>query len=150
MEVYLQGGSRKDIHGTDPQFLIEKILRERIYECLYWKKELLGCTTEIMVDRGSDLRAVGGSYGNQKPTDFICCVLKLLQLQPDLEIVLYLITQPYEKYLTCLACFYLRLTQSSLVIYQNLEPLLEDKRKIRKRLSGNSLNNDLGKELMLK
>jgi pre-mRNA-splicing factor 38A len=136
MEVYLQGGSRKDIHGTDPQFLIEKILRERIYESLYWKKELLGCTSEIMVDRGSDLRAVGGSFGNQKPTEFICCVLKMLQLQPELEIVLFLINQRDEKYLTCLACFYLRLTQSALIIYKTLEPLLEDKRKIRKRLSG--------------
>ena len=32
----------KDAHsikGTNPQYLIEKIIRTRIYECRYWKEE---------------------------------------------------------------------------------------------------------------
>lgn len=32
------------IRGTDPQFLIEKILRTRIYECSYWKEQCFGLT----------------------------------------------------------------------------------------------------------
>lgn len=32
------------VHGTDPQFLIEKILRTRIYECSYWKEQCFGLT----------------------------------------------------------------------------------------------------------
>ena len=32
----------KDAHsvkGTNPQYLVEKIIRTRIYECRYWKEE---------------------------------------------------------------------------------------------------------------
>ena len=33
---------KKMIHGTNPQFLIEKILRERIYESIYWREHCFG------------------------------------------------------------------------------------------------------------
>jgi hypothetical protein len=36
MEFHQQGFQKTLVHGTDPQFLIEKIIRERIYECRYW------------------------------------------------------------------------------------------------------------------
>ena len=29
----------KSIRGTNPQYLVEKITRTRIYECKYWKEE---------------------------------------------------------------------------------------------------------------
>jgi pre-mRNA-splicing factor 38A len=32
------------VHGTNPQFLIEKILRTRIYESTYWKESCFGLT----------------------------------------------------------------------------------------------------------
>lgn len=32
------------IHGTNPQYLIEKIIRTRIYESLYWKESCFGLT----------------------------------------------------------------------------------------------------------
>lgn len=41
-----------------------------------------------MIDRAVELEAVGGTYANTRPTEFICLVLKLLQLQPEREIVL--------------------------------------------------------------
>lgn len=66
------------------------------------------------------------------------CVLKLLQLQPEMEIVQLFIEQPDYKYLTALGVFYLRLVGSSLEVYKYLEPLLEDKRKLRKRMSDGS------------
>lgn len=136
MELSFSGFSRKDVHGTDPQFLIEKILRERIYDSTYWKEKLFACTAEIMVDRGADCRAIGGRYGNQKPTEFICAALKLLQLQPEIEIIEEFIRQPDEKYLTALAVFYIRLVGTSLQVYSALEPLLEDRRKLRRRVAG--------------
>jgi hypothetical protein len=55
-----------------------------------------------------------------------------------MEIVKFLIEQKDEKYLTALAVFYLRMTASSLEIYKTLEPLLLDKRKLRKRMMGKS------------
>lgn len=34
------------IHGTNPQYLVEKITRTRIYESKYWKEECFGLTGE--------------------------------------------------------------------------------------------------------
>ena len=32
------------VHGANPQFLIEKIIRTRIYECKFWKEECFALT----------------------------------------------------------------------------------------------------------
>lgn len=78
----------KSVHGTDPQNLVEKIVRERIYDSMYWKEQCFGLTAELLLDRAVELTYVGGVYGgNQKPTPFICLLLKLLQLQPDTRII---------------------------------------------------------------
>jgi pre-mRNA-splicing factor 38A len=29
----------KTVKGTNPQYLVEKIVRTRIYECKYWKEQ---------------------------------------------------------------------------------------------------------------
>ena len=34
----------KSIRGTNPQYLVEKITRTRIYECKYWKEECFALT----------------------------------------------------------------------------------------------------------
>ncbi|CAG8726278.1 12159_t:CDS:2, partial [Acaulospora morrowiae] len=109
------------------------IIRTRIYESLYWKESCFGLTAETLVDRANDLTSFGGQYGNQKPTEFLCLTLKLLQLQPTKEIILEFIRNEDFKYLRALGAFYLRLVGTSLEIYQNLEPLLNDYRKLRKR-----------------
>ncbi|CAG8556510.1 5281_t:CDS:2 [Acaulospora colombiana] len=121
------------VHGTNPQYLIEKIIRTRIYESLYWKESCFGLTAETLIDRANGLTSFGGQYGNQKPTEFLCLTLKLLQLQPSKEIILEFIRNEDFKYLRALGSFYLRLVGTSLEIYQNLEPLLNDYRKLRKR-----------------
>ncbi|KAK5668991.1 hypothetical protein QVD99_004762 [Batrachochytrium dendrobatidis] len=124
---------RKNIHGTNPQFLIEKILRERIYESAYWKEKLFGVSAETLLDRAVELQAIGGQFGSQKPTEFICLALKILQLQPDDEIITLFLTNSDFKYLTALAAFYIRLTESHSQVYRRLEPLLQDRRKLRRR-----------------
>jgi pre-mRNA-splicing factor 38A len=49
---------------------------------------------DTLIDRAIDLRYVGGIYaGNIKPTPFLCLTLKLLQLQPEKEIVIEYIRQ---------------------------------------------------------
>ncbi|KAJ3036085.1 hypothetical protein HDV00_003060 [Rhizophlyctis rosea] len=123
----------KQIHGTNPQFLIEKIVRTRIWDSLYWKEKCFALTAETLIDRAVELTAIGGQYGNQRPTEFLCLTLKLLQLQPEKEIVrLYIQNEDY-KYLRALGAFYLRLTGTALEIYSLLEPLLADSRKLRRR-----------------
>ncbi|KAG0375191.1 hypothetical protein BGX24_009425 [Mortierella sp. AD032] len=125
------------IHGTNPQFLIEKILRTRIYESKYWKESCFGLTESSIIEKAYELNSIGGQYGVQKPTEFICLVLKLLQLQPREEIVIKYITGLTEtdnnKYLRALGAFYLRLVGKPVDIYNYLEPLLDDSRKLRKK-----------------
>ncbi|ORX92373.1 PRP38-domain-containing protein [Basidiobolus meristosporus CBS 931.73] len=126
------------VHGTNPQFLIEKIIRTRIFESLYWKEECFALTAESLIDKAVALDCIGGVYGNQKPTAFLCLTLKLLQLQPETEIVAELIKNEDFKYLRSLAAFYFRLVGSSKEIYQYLEPLLTDYRKLRYRTTSGS------------
>lgn len=40
------------IKGTNPQYLVEKIVRTRIYDSRYWKEECFGLTgiLDIIVD----------------------------------------------------------------------------------------------------
>ena len=41
----------KDAHtikGTNPQYLVEKIIRSRIYDCKYWKEECFALTGKIV------------------------------------------------------------------------------------------------------
>lgn len=124
----------KAVHGSDPQLLIEKITRERIYASLYWKEKCFGLTAESILDRALELTSVGGSFGaQQKPTDFLCLLLKLLQLQPSEEIVLTYLDAEEHKYLRVLAALYYRFVFPSANIYKTLEPLLADFRRIRVR-----------------
>ncbi|ORX64889.1 PRP38-domain-containing protein [Anaeromyces robustus] len=124
----------KNIHGTNPQYLLEKIIRSRIYESLYWKEDCFGLTAESLIDKADQLPCIGGQYGNQKPTEFLCLTLKLLQLQPEKEIIIDFIRNEDSKYLRALGAFYFRLIGDSLEIYKYLEPLLYDFRKLRRRL----------------
>eukprot|EP00659_Diplonema_papillatum_P020315 gene20315-31269_t len=122
------------IHGGDPQGLVETIVRQRIYNNLYWKEQCFALRVDQVLEKAVKLEAVGGTYGGyRKPTKFLCLVLKLLQLQPDVESVLELVDQGDFKYVRVLAAFYLRMVGSPLQVYKTLEPLLSDYRKIRLR-----------------
>ena len=124
----------KVVHGTNPQYLVEKIIRTRIYECRYWKEECFGANEAAVFDRALELRFVGGIYGgNIKPSPFLCLTLKMLQLQPEKDIIINFIGKFGEayKYVRALGAFYLRLTGTSLENWKYLEPLYNDYRKLR-------------------
>ncbi len=119
------------VHGTDPQNLIPLIARNKIYNSLYWKEKCFGLTAETIVDKVAELKYVGGLYGGlAKPTKFLCLTLKLLQLQPDRDVILWFLNQSDFKYMRALAAFYIRLTDSSVGVYTNLEPYYADYRKL--------------------
>lgn len=85
------------------------------------------------------LNHVGGTFGGQrKPTDFICLLCKMLQIQPDKEIVVEFIKNEEYKYVRLLGAFYLRLVGKAIEVYQYLEPLYNDYRKVRRRTSDGS------------
>ncbi|XP_055459965.1 pre-mRNA-splicing factor 38A-like [Psammomys obesus] len=120
------------IHGTNPQYLVEKIIRTRIYESKYWKEECFGLTAELVVDKAMELRFVGGVYGgNIKPTPFLCLTLKMLQIQPEKDIIVEFIKNEDFKYVRMLGALYMRLTGTAIDCYKYLEPLYHDYRKIK-------------------
>ena len=52
---------------------------------------------ELLVDKAMDLRYIGGHFGgNIKPTPFLCLVLKMLQIQPDKEIIVEFIRNDHK------------------------------------------------------
>ncbi|XP_075986017.1 pre-mRNA processing factor 38 [Anticarsia gemmatalis] len=124
----------KSIRGTNPQYLIEKIIRSRIYDSKYWKEECFALTAELMVDKAMELRYIGGVHGGFiYPTPFLCLVLKMLQIQPEKDIVVEFIKNEEFKYVRALGAFYMRLTGSSVDCYKYLEPLYNDNRKLRRQ-----------------
>lgn len=44
------------------------------------------------------MQTIGGVYANQRPTEFLCLTLKLLQLQPEKEILIEYLTAEEFKY----------------------------------------------------
>lgn len=124
----------KNVHGTNPQYLIEKIIRSRIYDSQFWKEQCFALTAELLVDKAMELRYIGGVFGgNIKPTPFICLVLKFLQIQPEKDIVVEFIKNEEFKYVRALGAFYLRLTGTAVDCYKYLEPLYNDNRKLRRQ-----------------
>mmetsp|Transcript_1734 Transcript_1734/g.5220 ORF Transcript_1734/g.5220 Transcript_1734/m.5220 type:complete len:268 (-) Transcript_1734:18-821(-) len=123
-----------DVHGTNPQRIVEKILRTKVYATQYWKEHCFGLTAETLVDRAIELSHVGGTYGGtRKPTRFMCLLLKMLQLQPDQEIVVEFIKNEEYKYVRALGALYLRCVGKPADIYRYLEPLYMDYAKLRVR-----------------
>ncbi|NXR11260.1 PR38A factor, partial [Semnornis frantzii] len=119
------------IHGTNPQYLVEKIIRTRIYEsnlCVRPVSDL----AELVVDKAMELKYVGGVYGgNIKPTPFLCLTLKMLQIQPEKDIIVEFIKNEDFKYVRMLGALYMRLTGTAIDCYKYLEPLYNDYRKIK-------------------
>ncbi|KRX10509.1 hypothetical protein PPERSA_01521 [Pseudocohnilembus persalinus] len=122
------------VRGTNPQYLIDKILRNKIYNCRYWKENCTGLTAESLVDEAIQLEYVSGSYGGfRQPSKFICLVAKMLQLSPEKEIVLEYMRNEDYKYVTALAMFYWRMIATTEECYKILEEYYSDYRKIRYR-----------------
>ncbi|KAJ7581100.1 PRP38 family-domain-containing protein [Mycena floridula] len=130
----------KSIHGQNPQFLVENVIRNRIYEATYWKEHCFALTAETLIDKAIELKYIGGVYANQRPTEFICLLLKLLQIQPEKEILVEYLRAEEFKYLRALAAMYVRMTFRPVDVYEMLEPLMKDYRKLRSRnMSGYAL-----------
>jgi len=122
------------VHGTNPQYLVDRIIRNKIYNDAYWKEFCFGLTTESFIDRAAEIDYVGGTYGGRRrPAKFLCLFLKMLQIQPDDDVVMEYIKQADFKYLRALGAAYLRISARPVTVYQTLEPLLADYRKLRYR-----------------
>ncbi|OEU22210.1 PRP38-domain-containing protein, partial [Fragilariopsis cylindrus CCMP1102] len=125
----------RSLQGSDPQNLMEYITRQKIYDSRFWKEECFGLTATDVIERAAkSLSCVGGTFGGVgRPTKFLSLTLKLLQLQPSIDIVQAFIEQNDFKYLKALGCFYLRLTGRPQEIYEMLEPFYADYSKLKYR-----------------
>jgi pre-mRNA-splicing factor 38A len=123
------------VMGTDPQNLMEYITRQKVYDSRFWKEECFGMTAEDVLEKAAkNLSCIGGTYGgNHRPSKFLFLILKLLQLQPDLNLVMEFINQEDFKYVRALGAFYLRLTARPVDIHEALEPLYSDYSTLRFR-----------------
>ncbi|KAL8889473.1 MAG: hypothetical protein Q9215_003264 [Flavoplaca cf. flavocitrina] len=128
-----RGYAGPTIHNTNPLHLLETPVRDRITESYYWKEQCFALNAATLCDKASSLTYIGGTYGQQKPTPFLCLLFKLLQLLPEKEIIMLYLQQKELKYLTALAAFYVRLTFDTTEVFKVLEPLLGDWRKLRRR-----------------
>ena len=123
------------IRGSDPQNLMEYIVRQKIYDSRFWKEECFGLSTvDVLEKAATSLQNIGGTFGgNRRPTKFLCLTLKLLQLQPELSLIEQFIQQDHFKYVKALGAFYLRLVGRPHEIYELLEPLYKDFSKLKYR-----------------
>ncbi|OMJ70103.1 hypothetical protein SteCoe_31997 [Stentor coeruleus] len=127
-------------HGTNPIFLIDKIVRTKIYACVYYKEKCFALDAKTIIDKAVELKCIGGTCGgSKKPTAFLCLLLKLLKISPEREIVQKYIESNY-KYLRALGCMYLRLVGKPDDIYLTLESLYNDYCKLRIKLPDGSFS----------
>jgi pre-mRNA-splicing factor 38A len=106
---------------------MEYITRQRIYDSRYWKEECFGLSVADVLEKAAGLQCIGNL-----PTRFLSLVLKLLQLQPESDLIFEtFIEQDEFKYVRALGAMYLRMTGRPLDIYQSLEPLYNDYRQLR-------------------
>lgn len=119
------------MHGVNPQNLLEKILRDKIFETAYWKEHCFALTAATLVDKAMDLREAGATEGQlRRPLPFIMLVLRMLQIQPGPDIVLELVRNEDFRYVRLLGAFYWRLVAAPAAVYRVLEPLLRDYRRV--------------------
>lgn len=90
--------------------------------CSHTNQDVLAA--ETLVERAMELDHVGGTFGgNSKPTPFICLVLKMLQIQPEKDIIVEFIKNEEYKYVRALGAFYMRLVGKPVDVYNYLEPV---------------------------
>ena len=129
----------KWVHGKNPQFLIEEVTRWRIYETRYWMEECFALSAAELAGKAMELKYVAGTVApNTRPTPFLCLVAKMLQIQPDMSIVLTFIQNEEFKYMRCLGMYYFRLVADQVDIWRTLEPYYTDFRKIKHQAADGS------------
>lgn len=123
--------------GSDPQNLMEYITRQKIYESRFWKEECFGLTvTDVLEKAVHTLQCVGAL-----PSRCLALTLKLLQLRPEHALIQSaFVNQTEFKYVRAIGCLYIRMTSRPAEIYESLEPVYADYRKLRVWTGANNNN----------
>lgn len=129
-----QAGYQDKRNVVNKAYLIEPIIRHRIQDSGFYKQYLY-LTNEatiipIIIDK---VKYIGGTDSIGRPSPYLCCLLRLLELDPNPEML-----EVYEsqldfqefKYLTSLILLYYRLTLKSHEVYNKLDSYYQDYRKL--------------------
>lgn len=118
--------------------LVESIVRHRIQDSLFYKQHLFLANEVTILDTiVAHVHYIGGTDAGGRPCPFLCCLLRLLELEPLQEILeLYLRQNGFNefKYLTALALLYCRLVQKPIGFYALYDQYIRDYRKLRVHL----------------
>ncbi|EGW35257.1 uncharacterized protein SPAPADRAFT_130731 [Spathaspora passalidarum NRRL Y-27907] len=125
-------------------YLIEPIIRHRIQDSIFYKQHLyLTNEATILPIIVEHVKYVSGTDSSGRPSPFICCLLRMLELEPSKDMIDTYLTQlgfNEFKYLTALALIYVRLVYSSDVVYKTFDPYFQDARKLRVKLKSPIFN----------
>lgn len=118
--------------------LIEPIIRHRIQDSIFYKQHLF-LTNELTILPVivSNVHSIFGTDATGRPSLFLCCLLRLLEIEPLKPVIsVYLNQLGYNefKYLTALMLIYVRLVYSSEEVYVIFDEYLSDYRKLRVKL----------------
>lgn len=118
--------------------LVESIVRHRIQDSLFYKTHLFLANELTILDTVvAQVHYIGGTDAGGRPSPFLCCLLRLLELEPLQEILqLYLTQKGFNqfKYLTALTLLYCRLVQKPSAFYALYDEYIKDYRKLRMAL----------------
>lgn len=93
--------------------------------------------------RAMNLTHVGGTWGaHRRPTPFLCLLLKMLMIQPEMAIVETFLSEKDFRYVRLLGAFYVRLVGTGEEVYKCLETLYADNRKFKFRQSDGTFTID--------
>ena len=124
-------------HVANKAGLVEPIVRHRVQDSLFYK-QYLHLTNEqtllpVIVEH---VHYVGGTDASTRPSPFLCCLVRMLEIEPDLEIIqIYLRQNGHRefKYLTALTVLYCRMVMSASEFYAVHDEFIRDYRKLRFR-----------------
>jgi len=123
------------------QTFLDKTICKKITSSAFWTEELFGINLERFIDKAIELKYVGGCLNvHDRPSKFLCLLLKMIQMQPEESLVISIIKNANYKYVSALALLYWRLTAKPADVYVTLEPFLEDWRKLAQKNRQNELS----------
>ncbi|SGZ47793.1 CIC11C00000004546 [Sungouiella intermedia] len=127
--------------------LVEPIIRHTIQDSLFYKQHLYLTNELTIVPVVVNLvHYIGGTNSSGRPSPFLCCLLRMLELEPDQDIIsLYLRQNGYNefKYLTALTLLYCRMVAAPKAVFTLFDEYIVDYRRLRFRLKLPQFVNDL-------
>ncbi|KAI5959707.1 hypothetical protein KGF57_002044, partial [Candida theae] len=119
-------------------YLVEPIIRHRIHDSKFYKQHLyLANESTILPIITKHVHYISGVDSMGRPSPFLQCLLRMLELEPSKEIIkVYSDQLSYNefKYLTALTLLYIRLVYTSEEIYNIFDQHAQDYRKLRIKL----------------